>query len=159
MTNVRKYLFEIISIPILLLITLAVSVYLKTPNDDAFIFLVYVKNLLAGNGLTFNGTVVEGYSSPFWVALISLLGLSEINLVVISQAASLFFALGCVVLTYIYSRRLNLNRWISLVPPFFLALSGDLGVYALSGLETFCFVFFVLLSLIIYTGIQDNTSW
>ena len=39
--------------------------------DDAFIYLVYVKNLLIGNGLTFNGALVEGYSSILWTVLVS----------------------------------------------------------------------------------------
>lgn len=41
--------------------------------DDAFIYLVYVKNLIAGNGLTFNGEVVEGFSSVSWPILNALL--------------------------------------------------------------------------------------
>lgn len=37
--------------------------------DDAFIYLVYVKNLISGNGLTFNGELVEGFSSLSWTLL------------------------------------------------------------------------------------------
>lgn len=49
--------------------------------DDAFIYLVYVKNFLNGNGLTFNGALVEGYSSVLWTLLvlaISWLGLDPL---------------------------------------------------------------------------------
>lgn len=41
--------------------------------DDAFIYLVYVKNIISGNGLTFNGEVVEGFSSVSWPLLSALL--------------------------------------------------------------------------------------
>lgn len=41
--------------------------------DDAFIYLVYVKNLIGGNGLTFNGERVEGFSSVSWTMLSALL--------------------------------------------------------------------------------------
>ncbi|MES2819188.1 MAG: hypothetical protein V4812_09430 [Pseudomonadota bacterium] len=41
--------------------------------DDAFIYLVYVKNLITGNGPTFNGEWVEGFSSVSWTLLCSLL--------------------------------------------------------------------------------------
>ncbi len=70
----KKYLFEIVSITVLLAIALIVAINLKITNDDTYIYLVYAKNLLSGNGLTYNGTVIEGYSSPLWLALISLLG-------------------------------------------------------------------------------------
>ncbi len=152
-----RYLFEIIFIPVLILIALIVSIALEIPNDDTYIYLVYVKNLLAGNGLTYNGTVVEGYSSPLWMALLSLLGYSGYDPFALSQAASLVFALASVVLTYSCSRRLKLGKELSLLPAFLLALSGDTGVYALSGLETFCFTFFLLLSFFVYRGIKEGS--
>ena len=151
-----RYLFETIFIPVLLLIALIVSFALEIPNDDTYIYLVYVKNLLAGNGLTYNGTLVEGYSSPLWIALLSLLGYSGYDLFALSQVASLFFALASVALTYSYSRRLHTGKATSLMPAFLLALSGDMGVYALSGMETFCFTFFVLLSFFVYRGIKEG---
>ena len=60
-----------------LIVTAAVvlSRFLYAPSDDAYIFLVYAKNLLSGNGLTFNGTLVEGFSSPLWMALLPPLNL------------------------------------------------------------------------------------
>ncbi len=39
--------------------------------DDAFIYLVYAKNFLDGHGLTFNGALVEGYSSVLWTVLVT----------------------------------------------------------------------------------------
>lgn len=47
--------------------------------DDAFIYLVYVKNMLLGNGATFNGELVEGYSSVLWLAVVSLFSLPGID--------------------------------------------------------------------------------
>lgn len=37
--------------------------------DDAYISFTYAKNLVAGNGLTYNGLVVEGYSNFLWTLL------------------------------------------------------------------------------------------
>jgi hypothetical protein len=45
-------------------------------HDDAFISLTYAKNLLWGNGLVFNpGEHVWGFTSPFHVILLSVVGL------------------------------------------------------------------------------------
>lgn len=41
--------------------------------DDAFIYLVYVKSFLDGNGLTYNGVLVEGFSSALWTILVARL--------------------------------------------------------------------------------------
>lgn len=53
--------------------------------DDTFIYLVYVKNFLAGNGATFNGELVEGYSSILWLAVVSLFSLPGIDLLLGSK--------------------------------------------------------------------------
>ena len=37
--------------------------YLYAPSDDMYIFLVYAKNFIQGNGLTYNSTVVDGFTS------------------------------------------------------------------------------------------------
>ncbi len=155
MARINKYSAELLLIFALMVITVSMGIFLKTPNDDAYIFLVYVKNLLKGNGLTYNGMVVEGYTSPFWIVLLSLLGLTGVDLVYLGQALSLIFGLGAVVLTYLYGLRIGLNKWLAFIPAVLLALSGDMGVYALSGLETTCFVFFVLLSF--YLAAESKT--
>jgi hypothetical protein len=44
-------------------------------NDDAYISLHYVQNLLAGNGLTWNpGERVEGYSNFLFIIIVAALG-------------------------------------------------------------------------------------
>lgn len=48
---------------------LHVVLYWFYQPDDAFIYAVYMKNWAAGNGLTFNGERVEGFSSVSWTWL------------------------------------------------------------------------------------------
>ncbi|MCK5504531.1 MAG: hypothetical protein KAJ10_05185, partial [Thermodesulfovibrionia bacterium] len=155
---IKKYLIEIILTSILIIITVSLALYLKTPNDDAYIYLVYVNNFLQGNGLSFNGTIVEGYTSPLWVILLSFFGFSGIDLAYIGQGLSLVFTLGAVILIYFYAIKTGLNKWIAFIPALLLAASGDTGVYALSGLETGCFVFFVLLSFYIAANLKAPFS-
>jgi hypothetical protein len=45
--------------------------YKQYQPDDAFIYLVYVQSFLDGKGLTFNGELVEGYSSILWTLLVA----------------------------------------------------------------------------------------
>jgi arabinofuranosyltransferase len=53
--------------------------------DDAYIVYQYAKNIAAGHGAVFNiGERVEGYSSPFWVAVLSLVTALGLNPVVLS---------------------------------------------------------------------------
>jgi hypothetical protein len=40
--------------------------------DDTYISSVYVRNVLEGNGLTFNGMRVEGYSNLLWVLVVTV---------------------------------------------------------------------------------------
>lgn len=53
--------------------------------DDAFIYLVYVKSFFNGLGLTFNGELVEGYSSVLWTLLVTLFSWSGLDPLVVSK--------------------------------------------------------------------------
>jgi hypothetical protein len=117
---------------------------LYAPCDDAYIFLVYAKNLIQGNGLTFNGMVVEGFSSPLWVALISIFGLSGIDLPVLMQILSTLSGLFALFATYALSTVLlkeqtEQYQYWSLIPPALLAATGDFAFYLGSGLEQILF--------------------
>ena len=47
---------------------------LRVPSDDAYICYVYAQNFLAGNGFTFNGTLVEGCTTALWLLLVTAVG-------------------------------------------------------------------------------------
>jgi len=64
------------------------SRWIYAPCDDAYIFLVYAKNFVEGNGLTYNGIFVEGYSSITWVITLSILGLTHISLSSLAERLS-----------------------------------------------------------------------
>jgi arabinofuranosyltransferase len=128
-----------------LLFPLSVAYALKVhaPSDDAYIYLVYVKNLVAGNGLTFNGAVVEGFSSVAWMFLLSAMGLLNIadySLPLLGQLLS--FACGLLALfsTRHLARRAGLEERWALLAVALLAATGDFVFYMSSGLETVLFV-------------------
>ena len=65
-------------------------------QDDAYISLVYSKNLVAGDGLVFNlGERVEGYTNFLWVMLLAVPHALDVDAV---AAARLFGALAAVAL-------------------------------------------------------------
>ena len=119
---------------------------LYAPCDDAYIYLVYVKNLLAGNGLTYNGLHVQGFTSVLWVALLSLAGLLPFELPAIAEHSSMAAGLFVMVAAYLLGRRVGLSRPVSLAVPLVLAFHGDFAFYMSNGLETLLFTGMLLLS-------------
>ncbi len=120
------------------------------PCDDTYIFLVYAKNFIHGNGLTFNGAVVEGFSSPLWMALLALLGLARIPLPLLSEILSALSGIFALYAAYRLARVfLQDDRW-ALVVPLLLAASGDFVFYMGVGLENVLFSGLVTLALAVF---------
>lgn len=121
-------------------ITLLYGWRVHAPSDDTYIFLVYVRNFLAGNGLTYNGTVVEGFTSVFWVFLLTLFGALGIPLPELAAGLSMVSALLALLATYRLAVSMGIQPgWAALMPPFLLALSGDFAFYSVVGLEEVLF--------------------
>ncbi|NQZ97178.1 MAG: hypothetical protein HRU01_11755 [Myxococcales bacterium] len=107
--------------------------------DDAFVYFRYIDNLLfLGNGLVFNqGEYVEGYSSPFWLILLSALRATGMDY---EAAVRWIAAPAFVCFAFLLVR---LNRDLSPdtgptvnLPLAFLAFNYGVACYFTSGLET-----------------------
>ena len=118
---------------------LAYSRRLFAPCDDTYIYLVYVKNLLAGRGLTFNGLRVEGFTSPLWVGLVALAGCLPLELPTAAELLSAASGLAALVATYVLGRQSGLPAPRALIAPALLAVAGDFAFYMGVGLETVLF--------------------
>ena len=119
-------------------------------NDDAYISLVYARNLMQGNGLSWNiGDNVEGYSNFFFVILCAGLGYLGMDLVFASKLLGFtgFFALLAIAAKY--------STWHSPSPPYrnavaralFVGLLGSsvpLVAWCLGGLESTLYAAFIL---------------
>lgn len=81
----HPWLFRLAATLLVIAGLLHAKAYWVFQPDDAFIFLVYAKNLLAGNGLTFNGEVVEGFSSMLWTLLVSAVAWPGIDLMLAAK--------------------------------------------------------------------------
>lgn len=119
--------------------------------DDTFIVLVYAKNLLAGNGLTFNGERVEGFSSALWALLVAAAGSAGFDLLATAKvlATGLYLATGFVLLR-IGSTLRPAGRWapVALLAMFF-ALP-PLALWAAGALDTLPFAFLLTLACWLY---------
>lgn len=60
----------IVSIAVIFAVAVLYARWTHAPIDDGYIYLVYVKNLLNGNGLTYNGEKVQGFASTLWMGML-----------------------------------------------------------------------------------------
>lgn len=120
-------------------------------QDDAFISYRYVKNFLNGDGLTFNpGDPVEGYTSLFFILLLSLLGRFGIDIIIASKIIGVTSGVAILFLSFFWSRKLpgfeNETIW-PLAVPFLLITNGAFAYWTISGMETLLFAALILFAL------------
>lgn len=113
--------------------------FVFAPCDDAYIFLVYVRNFLEGNGLTYNGDYVQGFSSIAWPWVLISLGLVGIPLPSALTVASTLSGGVTLAVTYWAARKAGITQRTAILPAFLLACSSDFAFYASNGLETVSF--------------------
>lgn len=130
----------------LFVVLLVHSAYVYAPCDDAYIYLVYVKSFLEGRGFTYNGEVVQGFSSILWPWLIVPMGILEIKLPRAVEMLSIFSAVFVLAASYSIGKRLGLTMVQAAIPGAALALTGDFAFYAGDGLETVLFAGMVLIA-------------
>ena len=118
--------------------------------DDAFIALRYAKNLVEHGELAYNlGRRVEGFTSPFWVLLLSAAGIAGIPLP--TAAHLLAGAAGFstfAALTLYWDELAPEAPWLVLAPAVALAMSAPFAAWVFGGLETPCFIASLTLGLV-----------
>lgn len=130
-------------------------------QDDGYISLIYARNLIAGNGLTWNpGEYVEGYSNFLYTLLIAGLGRLGIDLVQASIAISFAGYFGLVGALYAYTRWLHerthahsphayahsINRALCVT---LVASSAPVLAWCFGGLEEVFFTFLLLSAMLL----------
>ncbi|MDX1383175.1 MAG: hypothetical protein R3190_05985 [Thermoanaerobaculia bacterium] len=122
-------------------------------QDDAFISLTYARNLLAGDGLTWSGEKIEGYSNFLFVLLTAGLGGLGIDLVAAGRIVGAAFGIATVAagLSLWGAARKDSGtslgaaseRALTGLYAFLLLTSVPLVAWSLGGLETTLFAFLV----------------
>ena len=138
----------------LFVMTLHFAFYYGWSSDDQYISYRYAKNLADGNGLVFNiGEQVEGYSNFLFVVSLAIFRLMGIDVIFISKLVGMLFGYATLVLMWRISESSE-ERFYML---FLLALSGPMAFYAVSGMETVMFAFFIMLSVYMYSKERFRT--
>jgi len=119
--------------------------------DDTFIVLVYAKNLLTGNGLTFNGERVEGFSSALWTLGVTAAGSLGFDLLITAKtlAVVLYLATGAV-LARVGSSLRPMGLWALTGLPAMYFAQPQLAMWASGALETILFTFLLTLACWLY---------
>lgn len=120
--------------------------YVYATCDDTYIFLVYAKNFLEGDGLTYNGARVEGYTSGLWLALIILGGLMGGSLPAVAEFLSMASGLFLLCAVIYLGRACALSPARGVLAAVLVAATGDIAFYAVSGMETVLFAALLILA-------------
>jgi hypothetical protein len=126
--------------------------------DDSYISLVYAKNWISGNGLTYNGKVVEGYSNFLWVILLGVMGWPSVDLELASRLLGMFFSLLALPLLDALGRQLCGRRLAGWLAGALLAVSGPFLAWAVGGLETSLYLVLLLLTLRLVLKERDRRA-
>jgi hypothetical protein len=138
------------------LVYLAAEAYLLSfdlgfPLDDSWIHLQFARNLVAGNGLSYNpGELVTGSTSPLWTALLSLLYYLPGSLVVWTKLLGIALHLAAVDATWRLGRELGLRRGLAALAAGLTLATSWMVWSALSGMEIPLFIFLSLQGMILH---------
>ncbi len=114
-------------------------------QDDAYISLRYAQNLVAGNGLVFNGGErVEGYSNFSWTLLLALFLKLGAPAVETSRWLGILFGVGAILAAARLAASLE-GRWglAAAATAALIAGNSAFALWSTGGLETALFVFLV----------------
>ena len=132
--------------------------------DDSFISFRYARNLVAGDGLTWNpGERVEGYTNFAWVLMMAAAlraGLPVEAVARVLGVVSGLFVLAAVAL--LASRRRPPWRWTVWIAPTALAAHGSFAAWSTSGMETTFFTALVVGAVLAYlreSGERSERPW
>jgi len=119
--------------------------------DDSFIFLRYADNFASGNGPVFNpGERVEGYSSPLWMVLLTIVTACGADPVTRAGALSgiLGFSLPLIILVALGMRQID-HFIAALVAAAFLATHPSNAFWSWTGMDSALFAVLGLLTLVL----------
>ncbi|HJP29612.1 MAG TPA: hypothetical protein QGF95_03555 [Candidatus Latescibacteria bacterium] len=131
-------------------------------QDDAYISLVYAKNLVDGVGLVFNpGERVEGYTNFSWVMLLTLPHALGLDAVVVARTLGVLAASALILLSWRLASSLSSRPAdpAHLATPCLLAANGALAFWTLSGMETALFALLITAGAVRYLQRGELDGW
>ncbi len=113
------------------------SVWHSWVTDDALITFRYVRNFVAGDGLTYNpGERIEGFSNPLYTLLLVPFGLFGADLLTLGQVLGVCFGVAELVMILLLVRRVTGSAWYAAIAGALFASDRIVAVWTTGGLET-----------------------
>lgn len=143
---------------VLLLIILSVilSVIYRFIQDDAFITFIYSRNLVRGEGLTWFGNYVEGYTNFLWVIWIAVGFILNLEPILWSYISGILFFILAIYFTWKVSLKIFSSFFPSILCMLLLITNYTMISYATSGMETMMQTFFLILLIFYFFKLYDN---
>lgn len=151
----KKYTLAVLALSAGIFVSLSFLFY-KFVVDDVYISLRYARNFADGHGLVFNtdgSAPVEGYTNFLWVLMESLLFVLKIpdDLIVdVIKFIGIAFGLGILLVVFRLMRLFNANDGVNLTGVLFLASVPELAFWAVGGLETTMYIFWLVMGFYMY---------
>ncbi len=129
-------------------------------QDDAYIFFRYSENWINGWGPVWNqGERVEGYTSPAWLAILTIVRLVIGSFEPAIHIISLGLGVGALVLLFTLAGTVARDVWAGLAAALLMASDRTFVLWSTSGMETRLFGFLVLgAALLVWRRYHDQVS-
>lgn len=134
------------ALPVIVLIFyMAASEHFAYTPDDTFIYMQYARNMVRGNGISFNaGEPSYGFTSPLWMSVIAAGGSLGVDYYTAAKTVDLVFASLSLILFYLVAFEVIRDIAVALVATVAFSSHAWLLRWAGSGMETSLAVFLVL---------------
>src|SRR5258708_25059562 len=128
----------VIALPVIVaLFYFSASLHFGYTPDDTYIYLRFAKNLVQGNGISFNpGVPSYGFTSPLWLFIISLGGAMGVDVYMAAKAIDLVFASLALIVFYLLSFELIRDAAVSVCATVAFSVNAWLMRWAGTGMET-----------------------
>lgn len=157
----RVYANVVLILSICVFIALSFAFFSFT-IDDAYISLRYARNLSNGYGLVYStdgSQPVEGYTNFLWVLLETPFFWMNISDNIILHSIKLIgiaFGAGIIITVFMLIHLLTRNQYIGSLGVLLLSAIPHLSFWAIGGLETTMYIFWMLIGLYFYIAEHQN---
>ncbi len=127
--------------------------------DDSWIHSVFIKNLLNGNGYSFNpGESVSGSTSPVWVFIVTILSYLVQNIFIVQKFSGIVLLFFSALYIFKLTSYLS-NKTTGLFSVFIFLFNSRIAISSVSGMEILLYIFLTVSGFYYYIKYSLNTDW
>lgn len=136
------------------------SLVYRFTQDDAYIFFRYAEHWIQGHGPVWNvGERVEGYSSPLWLAVVTVAGRCFGTFEPAVHVISIAFGVAALGALFLLTASMTRSAWAGLAAALLLASDRTYALWSTSGMETRLFSLLLVVSaLLVRRGSSGRLS-